>query len=188
MILLIKHAMPLIQPQIPAPHWRLSDAGRDACAALAAALTPYAPEVIVTSEEPKAVETGEHTANYLSVPVMTRAGFHEQDNSGEIYEKEVSDWHAKVWAMFAQRHEVVYGVESAEAAAQRFEAALREVMAHLPGKRLAVVAHGRVITAFVTRYTPEIDAFDLWRSLSLPSFVVLDDDDRLREVVADVAT
>ena len=57
-LVLVKHAMPEIDSQLPASLWPISSAGRAASAVLANRLARYRPTRVVTSIEPKAAETG----------------------------------------------------------------------------------------------------------------------------------
>jgi broad specificity phosphatase PhoE len=52
-VLLVSHAMPVMQPEAPAELWRLGDDGRAAARRLAGALPR------VTSDEPNARQTAE---------------------------------------------------------------------------------------------------------------------------------
>jgi broad specificity phosphatase PhoE len=56
-LILIKHAKPVVTPDLPPEEWSLGDEGRAQAAALAARLKTYAPAVVVSSEERKARET-----------------------------------------------------------------------------------------------------------------------------------
>src|SRR5689334_15329248 len=80
-LLLIKHAAPLVDPTKSSEHWHLSDKGKESCAALADALKPQDPAVIIASEEPKARETAAEIASRLSVPTQTAKDLHEHDRS-----------------------------------------------------------------------------------------------------------
>ena len=64
-LILVRHSAPEIVPQVPARAWHLSAVGRARCVPLAAALAPYQPRAIITSVEPKAVETGQIVAEQL---------------------------------------------------------------------------------------------------------------------------
>ena len=56
-LILIKHASPQVETAVPSHEWKLSPAGREKAAALAERLRPDAPGAIVSSVEPKAIET-----------------------------------------------------------------------------------------------------------------------------------
>lgn len=49
-LLLVKHAMPVVDPDAPAREWVLSDAGRRASKLLAGRLAAFSPDVILTSD------------------------------------------------------------------------------------------------------------------------------------------
>lgn len=184
-LILVKHAMPEIDPAVRAPRWPLSDAGRAGSKELAERLKEYRPTRVVTSVEPKAAETGAIVAAALGLPVSTAPDLHEHDQ-GEVGFMGAEAWNAAVAEVFARPDEVVQGRESVNAAADRLVAAVAGLLDAHPGDRMVVVAHGRVISQSVARANG-LDAFGLWRRLGLPSFVVLDPSDwSLVEVVEGV--
>ncbi|MBK9603373.1 MAG: histidine phosphatase family protein [Anaerolineales bacterium] len=63
--------------------------------------------------------------------------------------------------------------ESADDCHLRFGRAVHSVLDFHAGKRIAIAAHGAVISLFVSRLMG-IPAFPFWSELGLPSFVVLD--------------
>lgn len=65
-LLLVKHALPDIQPDVPSKRWLSGDEGRKQSLLLAEHLRPYSPGVVITSEEPKAAETGEIVSKALN--------------------------------------------------------------------------------------------------------------------------
>src|SRR3954452_16820325 len=80
-LLLIKHASPLVFPDTPPEQWKLSDKGRESCGTLAEAVRPHDLGVIVSSEEPKALETAQVVGEKLNVAVESAPGLHEHDRS-----------------------------------------------------------------------------------------------------------
>jgi broad specificity phosphatase PhoE len=174
-LILIKHSQPAIVPGVPAAEWVLSDEGRQRCVPLAAALAAYAPGALVSSEEPKAVETAHLVAVRLGLPHSAAPGLHEHVRRSAAYTAP-AEFHASVAALFAHPSELVYGDETADEAHVRFVAAVAGIMGDAaqsrPGRAVAIVAHGTVISLFVARATG-IDPFNLWVRLGLPSFVAL---------------
>jgi broad specificity phosphatase PhoE len=170
-LILVKHALPDLIPEVAAPEWRLGAAGKRGAAALAECLRPYQPAAIVASREPKALETGLIAATILDVPFTTAAGLHEHDRSNVGW-LTTEVLHAKVAEFFARPAELVLGGETADAARQRFAHAVDQVLATRPSGNLAIVAHGTVITLLVAAHN-DIEPFPLWQRLGLPSLVVL---------------
>ena len=171
-LILVKHSAVTIDTARAASAWRLSDEGRRRCDALAERLAAYQPQRVVASQEPKATETGRRVAERLGLPFETAPDLHEHDRRGVPF-LGADEFQAVVARFFAEPGELVFGGETAAAALTRFDAAVRRVLDQYPGERLVIIAHGTVISLFVARHAG-VDAFDLWRRLDLPSFVVLD--------------
>ena len=131
----------------------------------------YRPGVVVSSEEPKARETARIAAGRLGVEHAVSPGLHEHDRTGSPFLND-ADFRRTAKAFFQRPGELVWGDETAEQALGRFDGAVRAVLRGYAAQTLAVVAHGTVISLFVARYN-EVDAYDLWQKLGLPSFCVL---------------
>ena len=171
-LILIKHSLPEIVPSIPANQWRLSAAGRLRCERLAVSLKAYSPGVLVTSNEPKAQETGEIVAKILDTHCTTAPDLHEHDRSNEGFFPTKEQFDSRVALFFAQAQALVFGRETADDAHARFANAVSTAITQYPERTIAIVAHGTVITLFVARACG-LQPFPLWKRLDLPSFVVL---------------
>ena len=170
-LILVRHSLPEISPSLPAKQWSLSEAGRQRCRPLANRLAALAPDVIVTSDEPKAMETGRIVAALLGKPLKTAQGLHEHDRSNVAFES--TEWfEAAVARFFAEPGRLVFGNETADQAHRRFSEAVANVLEEHPEQNVAIVAHGTVMTLFVAR-TGGLEPFPFWKRLGLPAFVVL---------------
>ena len=87
---------------------------------------------------------------------------------------------AAVQRFFAQPSRVVFGEESADAAAERFGTAIDALAKANKGRRMAVITHGRVMSLHLERCYG-LDGFTTWSRLGLPSFVVVER--RVKEIV-----
>jgi broad specificity phosphatase PhoE len=184
-LLLIKHASPVLDMEIPAAEWVLSAEGQRRCVQLAEQAAAYDPAVVVCSREPKASETGQLMAAALGLPwqVMENLHEHKRPQAGLLSQEE---FHAQVEKFFASPGELVFGAETAHQAQMRFSHAVEKVLAHHPGQNVAIVAHGTVISLFVAQKTG-MASFPLWQRLGLPSLVVLSlPDFKLEKVIEDV--
>jgi broad specificity phosphatase PhoE len=170
-LILIKHASPLVIPGTPPEQWKLSDKGRESCAALADALREFQPGVIVASSEPKAQETAQLVGEQLNVPIESADGLHEHDRSNVPHMRS-GEFISHMELFFRKPSERVLGRESAEQALNRFERAIRTLMQKHADGNIAVVSHGTVIALFIARHTGE-KPFEWWRKMGLPSFVVM---------------
>lgn len=172
-LILIKHSQPEIDPGVPANQWKLSSEGRELCKCLAKKLSGYEIDSVISSTEPKAVETGEMLAHSFGRPFRRVDGLHEHDRSDVAYLHDAEDFNRAVHSLFDKPAEPVFGRETADMAHQRFSDAIDSVLEAYEGRGLAVVAHGTVISLYVARKTGA-DPFTLWKRLETPSFVVMD--------------
>lgn len=162
-VLLLRHAMPVVDAALPAAQWPLSDAGRSAARALAGTLPRDG--IRLTSPEPKARETlalacpGEAVTDARLGEVCRPA-----EPVGDGFRAVRRDW---VAGRLDRRHR---GWESPQDAAARFHAAVTE---RLPGT-LVVATHGMVLTAWLVSIG-HVESGELaarfWDGLALPDLV-----------------
>lgn len=171
-LILIRHSLPEIVENVPAHAWELSDEGRSRVVILAERLRQYQLEVIGSSVEPKARETAEILCKILGVDIVVMDGLHEHKRSGvQLISKE--EFRPLVQELFEKPDEVVFGNETATQALERYKESVELLMNLYDGKRMAIVAHGTVISLFVSWLTG-VDGYLFWKDLGLPSFVLLD--------------
>lgn len=170
-LILIRHSQSQQDPTRPASQWRLTDEGRRRCGPLAERLAAERPDVIVTSRERKAAETGALVAARLGLPHETGAGLHEHARERAAYIS-AEKFEQTIARFFAHPGELVFGEETAREAEERFDRAVRAALGRHPGKNVAIVAHGTVITLFVARHAG-VAPIPFWKSLGMPAVVVM---------------
>ena len=171
-LILVKHSLPEIDENVPAREWRLSEEGRVRAKLLADRLRPYQPEVVVSSVEPKARQTAETVGAELGLVSHVVEGLHEHDRSRvPFYSKE--EFQTLVQGFFAKPDMLVFGDETAGQALTRFRESVNAIVKTYEDKKLVIVAHGTVISLFVSWLTGQ-DGYLIWKDLGLPSFVFLD--------------
>ena len=170
-LILVKHALPEIIPTLPANQWHLSEVGRTQCALLADQLATYAPAALVSSLEPKALETAHLVAQRMHTSVQIVDGLHEHERSNTPWLSS-EEFDRAVAAFFHRPAELVLGCETAQQASERFAKTIAEVTSRYAEQNVVVFTHGTVLSLYVARATG-IEPFALWKRLGLPSFVVL---------------
>lgn len=171
-LILVKHSLPGIEKSVTAHQWRLSEEGRARAARLAKKLRSFQPEVIVSSIEPKAKETAEIMAGVLGLELYVAEGLHEHDRR-DVPFLSPAQFQTSVQNLFQEPDKLVFGNETANEAHARFERAVETALKSHPNRIMVIVAHGTVISLFVSRFIG-CSGFQLWSELSLPSFVVVD--------------
>ena len=170
-LVLVKHSLPEIDPAVPSREWRLSEEGRARSRILAEQLDQYDLEVIASSNESKAIETANISACRLNVPVEVVEGLHEHERSNVGF-LEKDRFEQSIARFFSRPAELVFGEETADAAYDRFSAAVHGVSDRFPQTNMALVTHGTVLSLFMSRISG-LKPFATWKQLGLPSFIVL---------------
>ena len=169
-IVLVRHAKPLIDENIPSAQWKLTPDGADAAARLAERLREFEFAQIASSPEPKAIGTAQAIAARLGLSVAIDDGFAEHSRKSVGF-KTREEIEAGIAALFANPDRLVFGDETADACFERFEAALARQVAKSTGDVLAAT-HGTILSIYVSRML-RIDAMPFWRGLGLPCAIVL---------------
>jgi broad specificity phosphatase PhoE len=168
-LLLVKHSLPAVRPELQSTQWKLSQEGTRRCHWLAAKLREHGVTILYSSLEAKALETASILSAQLSVEFHARPDLYENDRTGFPFLPR-EEWEQRFREFFDHPDHVCIGTESAAAAALRFSRAVKDMLDQAEGKTPAIVSHGTVITLFTAQYNL-LSPFDLWRNLSLPSFI-----------------
>jgi broad specificity phosphatase PhoE len=127
-------------------------------------------DLLVSSDEPKAIETAQLVAARLRIETETAPDL------DELRRPYIADGFEDAMArFFAQPTERVFGDETANSARARFAEALNAVLRAHPDRTLGIVAHSTVIALYAAAYF-HTGAAALWKRLQHPSFLALDTD------------
>ena len=141
----VTHPQVRIDAAIPVPEWGLSDIGR--ARAVAMLDQPWVGSIrrIVSSDERKAIETGEILARHLGLAVEVRERMHENDRSATGF-LPPPEFEAVADQFFAKPYESVRGWERASDAQQRIVSEVEAVIDEGGAEDMAFVGHGGVGT------------------------------------------
>jgi|SRR5688572_603238 len=171
-LILVKHSLPEIVEGMPAREWKLSPTGRIRAQELAERLSEFQPQMIVSSSEPKAKETAEIVAGRYNLQLQIADGLHEHGRSKTPYRFR-DEFQSAIREFFEKPDVLVFGSETANESHARFYQAIYLIINSNRNKTIVAVAHGTVISLFVSRLI-RISGFVLWKELGLPSFVIID--------------
>ncbi len=162
-LVLVRHARPAMTDRRPET-WGLADDGVDDARRLGLALRTVSSTrsaTVVCSIEPKAVET----AAALGVGAVR-----SDARLGEVDRPWHDDRHEFVDAVHRYlRGAAVAGWEPLDDAAARFGSAITEL-----GDSAVVVSHGTVMSAWLSRQIPDLDAVGFWENLEMPDAWLVD--------------
>lgn len=170
-LILVKHAMPTIDPSQPAHTWELAPAAQQSCRLLATHLQGYLPAYLSCSPEPKAHATATLLGEALGLIPHVVAGLEEQHRATASY-LTPPIFQQTLARFFANPGQLVFGEETADGAHARFSTTIEQLLSAAPETTQIVVTHGTVMSLFVSR-SNGLQPFPLWQRLGLPSFVVL---------------
>ena len=139
---------------------------------MAERLKPHAPDLFVSSTEPKASQTAYLLAVALDADFQTSEGLEEHHRQKTGY-LDKGTFENKVRDLFRNPDKRVFGEETANQAADRFAKAMKTVERLNPRRSLAIVSHGTVISLWLER-NAGADGLVTWKMLGMPSFVVYD--------------
>jgi broad specificity phosphatase PhoE len=155
-----------LDPSVPSEEWRLSEEGRALCEGLAGQVGVYKPQRLLSSPEPKALETAELIAPVLGLDVEVVDDLRETARRTVGWlERDV--FQERIRKLFAKADQVVFGEESASAALARFSRAVERIE-----EPAAFVTHGTVMSLYLAGSDPD-GGFAFWKTLGLPDVVLL---------------
>jgi 2,3-bisphosphoglycerate-dependent phosphoglycerate mutase len=167
--ILIRHAMPNVDADVPPHRWQLGVEGRAAAASLREALPDNA--YLVASDEPKAVETIREIAGHRDIPMdqgfaeVRRRKFWKTDEEyRDLARSYLEGVEHPAW-------------EAHQAVVDRFDAALTRNAARAAdaGRALVVGTHGMAMTLWLASrklIEPANTAF--WEALGFPDLIDVD--------------
>ena len=171
-LILVKHAPPQIVPRVVSHRWVLAEEECRRCDWLTDELTAQGVTRLYSSLEPKALETAALVAVQIGLAVEPCRDLHENDRTGLDFVGP-DELRRRLREFFAQPDRTMIGNETANDALRRFAQSIRNIASKAHSKALAIVTHGTVLSLFVAHHNT-IAAYDLWSSLGLPSYLVLD--------------
>jgi broad specificity phosphatase PhoE len=164
-LLLVRHAMPLVSPDLAPGAWPLTSEGRVLGEQLMRVLPDGA--YLVSSDERKAWEASASVA-----PAAARdPRFNEVARSGEPW----GDGHRRLRRLYVQGAEHA-GWETQSAVARRFDSGVRDHTRRAEGHPVVLVTHGMALTVWLVSQgiiTPE-DAARFWSELEFPDCYALE--------------
>ena len=169
-LVFIRHSQSQPETGRAAREWRLTAEGQRRCTLLAAQLAIYNLDLIVTSTERKAIETGKLTAEKLGIPYRVEDNLHEHQRETAPYFDTKAEFKEVIRMLFARPTELVFGEETGLEAQNRYVDAVDSVMRSNPQENIGIVSHGTVLSLFVNHFTGK-EIYTFWQGLGMPAIV-----------------
>ena len=168
----IRHAHTNVIPQDPPTEWMLSDQGVVDAVHLSSDPHIGHLELIYTSGQQKAIQTGVILAYPNMIPLHTHAGLTENTSFtstylGADYTRYVDQYYAHIIERIAEG-------ETIDESLKRFDATLEEIeSAHPQLNSIGIVSHGNILALFSSLYS-EYSARELHDTIAMPDMCVFD--------------
>jgi broad specificity phosphatase PhoE len=172
-VMLVRHAEPRIEADIPAEDWALTSRGIAAANRLASELARLGPTIILASPERKAVETANILSAVLGLPIEQEERFSEHGAGPGEFLADYAEFRDLVKRHFDHSDDVVMRQESSRDAGARFAEALASWLTTPPTDVPVTVSHGRIMSSWLGGLT-ETSAWDIWTNLRMPDLIEVD--------------
>ncbi|MFN2433021.1 MAG: histidine phosphatase family protein [Gemmatimonadota bacterium] len=171
-LILIRHAESARDFDVPAEAWDLTARGRAPAEALAGAEFWPRVDLLLTSDERKAMATAAPAAARHGLTAVPEPGLREvRRPAGRI-----EPWEAAVRGYLEGRGEAL-GWEPAASAGSRIAASLGKALLEHPAATIAAVSHGSVLALYVGRLLGLEDVHALWSEIPFAAWASLDPDE-----------
>lgn len=174
-LLLVKHSNSNHNPDQPPHEWGLTPEGITRAKVLINYIVPYQPKRLFASPMVKARHTAELVSEqFNNIPIIENPNLAEHSRKSNAPYTTLQAFHDNLRCFFENPNELMFGDETASQAQERFSQGITEVIQQAPpDEHVIVVAHGTVNSLFTAQHN-DIDVYDLWLRLKLPSVVILD--------------
>jgi broad specificity phosphatase PhoE len=161
-----------VDPQVPAPQWRLSADGIKATRELALRETWSDVTVVFHSPEPKAVETAKVIAEVIGASLQVEPDLRELAmNTGFLT---MEEFDRRVGAYLGGAFDDSF--EPYSEAQERIVTCVNRLVREANGQSIALVSHGRILTVFFSAILKKRLGYAEWKSIRLPDLSVVDPD------------
>lgn len=174
-IILVRHAKPVVDASLPPRAWTLASASSAPVKGLASRLSALGVDVVVTSPETRARQTGQIIADTLDLSLTVDADIREQGGEHVPWIPRDEEFREAVAEHFARPANAVLGEEASHEAADRFARAVAR--ARLAYGYPVLVTHGRILSGYIGREF-RVDPMTIWRDLRMPDALEIDFDAR----------
>ncbi len=169
-LILIRHSLPELDASVPPKKWLLNEKGKEQARLLARHLLTHSIRRVMSSSEPKAIETAQIVATYLCLTTEIVPGLHEHERP---LTKLTSEAHYKktIARLFSEPDKLTFGSETANEAGERFERTIQNLLWRYPDQGLAIVSHGTVMSKFAANHS-NVDPHTIWQRIGLPGALI----------------
>ncbi len=178
---LMRHAETAIDEKIPAHEWLLTEEGFRQARNLASMGIFDSIDSIISSPEPKALQTARPFADRLGIDIDSYPELRELDRSKGRFLSNVE--YLQSVECILNRHDAIPGWEFREHAMARFQAGLKKITNKGGFKEALVISHGLVLSMHFASLLGVEKVFPRWQRLKFCSWGTLQGNDVIKDIV-----
>lgn len=168
---LLRHADSAASPHVPEPRWPLTARGQQQARVLVDSLAVLDIGVVYSSPYRRAVETVAPFARHQRLPVRLDPRFRER----RLTDQWLDDHPQAVKRVWSDFQRTLPGGESSAACQRRMAAAVADVRARHPDRRLLISSHGNAIGLYLNHLDPCF-GFQQWQAMQKPDLFAVHED------------
>ncbi len=164
LIHLLRHAETRLDSNVPADRWHISEEGMESARILASSGVFDEVDMIVTSDENKALETAEPFAKRIDAEIIRNSSFNELDRgTGPFTSRE--EYLERVRTALGAPESSTSGWEVAANALGRFTKGIDAFESGTGARSILLVSHGLVLSLYFAHLLNAKDVYERWRRL-----------------------
>ena len=146
-IVFLRHAETVIDQNTPVDKWIISKKGEEIAKKIVSSGCFDDVEIIVASEEKKAIQTANFIAERLGKKIITSSDFNELKRIGD-YIGGKQEYEKQVKMVFEKGYSEIKEWEIARSALRRIKRAVEKLNNKYSNKKILVVSHGIILSLF----------------------------------------
>jgi len=146
-IIFLRHAETVVDQNTPVDKWKISKKGVGITKKIVNSGCFDDIEIIIASEEKKAIQTASFVAERLGKKIITSSDFNELKRAGG-YKDSKREYEKQVKMIFEKGHSEIKEWEASRSALDRIKGGVEQLDNKYSNKKILVVSHGIILSLF----------------------------------------
>ncbi len=182
-LIFLRHGSTLMNPETPAASWILSEEGKKEVVELVQTGVFDDINIIISSDEQKAIQTAKPLADRLHKKVILEKNFRELER-GTASIKEKQDYNRVVMRIFEDKEYSYQTWETAINTLKRFNKGLEKIERNYSDSKILVISHRIILSLYFAELlrTPDTEIFNRWKLLRFCAWGIV----RKKKILKDI--
>ncbi|MHA2085531.1 MAG: histidine phosphatase family protein [Candidatus Thorarchaeota archaeon] len=169
----VRHAESIVDDRKAPSDWVLSPAGKRQSLELATSIEFQDLNVIVTSNEQKAIDTASPLSEKLGLKIIQNSAFNELTRA-HVPNQTIEQYRTKVEQVFSQSEKPIPGWESSQDALDRISDGVMALEVQYDSQKIMIVSHGMILSLYFAWLQNEMaNLYERWVNLGFCSWSIV---------------